>query len=278
MNNAQFAIAKFVPDMKRMEPRNIGVVVWNRGDCASRFIGDDRSKDGRDFARLGVMDRHAYFQWMEYWRIQLDKSEIRLRDGRTIPRTESAFLDALCDTSLENFRLCNAGFLNVSMSKTKTTDIAASLFESLVLNPSTDKQEAIDNSDTLRKETNRALDASGLSGYKDFKRTYDWLCPVGDTLQHFRFHFGIHRSKPQAVIQKVNLQRQASANDAAFMFQMMQKNYFGKDRCAAVVYADESDLKDNALYQAFKMMGQFSEVINVADQPHAIKQFAALAV
>jgi len=278
MSNAQFAIAKFIPDMKRHEPRNFGVVVWNRGDCASRFLGDDKSEDGRDFSRLGISDKRTYFQWVEYWRIQLSKAEFRLRNGDVVPRTEPGFLDAICETSLENFRLSNAGFLSMAMPKAKTSDIAKSLFDALVLNPTTEKQDASENTEALRKQTNSALDASGLSDNPDFKRTYDWLCPVGDTLQHFRFHFAVHRAKPHAVMQKVNLHRQASVNDAAFMFQAMQQKYFGKERCAAIVYAEESDLRDDAVFQAYKMMGAFGEVVNVADQPQAIKQFAALAV
>lgn len=132
-------------------------------------------------------------------------------------------------------------------------------------------------SDALRKETNRALGASGLSERPGFRRSYDWLCPVGDTLQHFHFHFAVHETKPDAVLQKVNLHRQTSVNDAAFMFQAMQQKHLKRDRCAALVIAEESDLRNDAVFQAFKLMNSVSTVVNFADYADAVRKLGSLA-
>jgi|GEM_PF-4120096 len=278
MNAAQFAIAKFIPDIKRMEPRNFGVVVWNQGDCASRFLGDDKSSDLKFLSSLGIPDKIAYFEWISYWRTLMSRPEMRLKTGEVVPRTESAFMDALCGTSLENFLLTSTGFLAQRMAKSKTNEIAQSLFDELVLTRGLEHKPAKDrdSSEALRKESNKALDSSGLSSVPGFRRAYDWLCPVGDTLQHFKFHFAIHKTKPEAVIQKVNLHRQSTVNDAAFMFNAMQSKYFGKDRCATLIFAEEADLKNDSVYQSFKLMSSISSVINVADHDAAVNQLSSL--
>lgn len=136
MISAQFAIAKFIPDMMRMEPRNFGVVVWNRGECVGRFIGDDKANDGRSLSSLGVQDKHTYLQWLDYWRTLMGQASIRTKTGEEIPRTEPEFLDALCGTSRDNFRLNSAGFLSEVTPKSRTTDVVQSLFENLVLSRS----------------------------------------------------------------------------------------------------------------------------------------------
>ena len=35
MATPRFLIAKYAPDLRRMEPRNIGVIVWNEGTTAA---------------------------------------------------------------------------------------------------------------------------------------------------------------------------------------------------------------------------------------------------
>ncbi len=280
MNAPQFAIAKLIPDMKRMEPRNFGVVAWNRGECASRFLGDDKLSDSRSLSALRIPDKSAYFQWIDYWRAQMGRASIRLKSGEDIPRTEETFLNALCGTSMENFSLTIAGHLSASLPKKQTAELVQSLFESLVLTSLDDRQkttEAADVSESLRKETNRALDASGLCEAPGFRRSYDWLCPVGDTLQHFKFHFALHQTKPEAVLQKVNLHRQSAVNDATFMFQAMQQKFVTKEHCAAIVFAEEADLKEDSVYQAFKLMKSVASVVNLADYHEAVRKLGSLA-
>jgi hypothetical protein len=277
MNTATFAIAKYIPDLKRMEPRNFGVVAWNRGQCAARFIGDNKESDTRQLSRLELAAKDTYFQWIDYWRLQMAKDQLRSRDGSTFTRDKPEFLNALCSTSLDNFILAPSGHLTESVPASKTEDIAQSLFEAVVLTDEPHRKVTADNTETLRRETNRALEASGVASVPGFWRGFDWLCPVGDTMQHFHFHFAIHHTAPEAVLQKVNLHRQVTVNDAAFMFQAMQAKYVTRDRCGAIVYAEESDLKDDAVYQAYKLMASFGVVINVADPSDAIPKLATLA-
>ncbi len=276
MSPALFAIAKYIPDLTRMEPRNCGVVVWNRGVCASRFLGDD-VRDSRVMASIAPVVRDTYRQWVEYWRLQMTKDVLRDKAGETVLRDSPNFLSALCDSSLDNFVLAPAGRLSETVAPSKTHGVAVSLFDAVVASAEPVREQTTDTSEVLRKETNRALDVSGVASVDGFRRSYDWLCPVGDTMQHFHFHFAIHRTSPEAVLQKVNLHRQVTVNDAAFMFQAMQAKYVKKDRCGAIVYASDEDLREDAVYQAYKLMASFGVVINVADQSDAVSKLASLA-
>ena len=45
MNTPRYLLAKYIPDPLRMEPRNIGVVLWAEGNVAARFVGESDSPD-----------------------------------------------------------------------------------------------------------------------------------------------------------------------------------------------------------------------------------------
>ena len=38
MNTPKYLIAKYIPDLNRMEPRNIGIVVWSPEGIEARFL------------------------------------------------------------------------------------------------------------------------------------------------------------------------------------------------------------------------------------------------
>ena len=38
MNKTQYLLAKYIPDMHRFEPRNIGVIVWSPDGIEARFL------------------------------------------------------------------------------------------------------------------------------------------------------------------------------------------------------------------------------------------------
>lgn len=46
MNTPRYLIAKYIPDLRRMEPRNIGVIVWSPQGVAARFAAEKADTDG----------------------------------------------------------------------------------------------------------------------------------------------------------------------------------------------------------------------------------------
>lgn len=69
MSAVRYLVAKYVPDLRRMEPKNIGVVVWSDGVVAARFAAECPEKSGTVDDRCVpgfVRSLSAYKQWVRF--------------------------------------------------------------------------------------------------------------------------------------------------------------------------------------------------------------------
>ena len=41
-----YLVAKYISDLHRMEPRNIGIIVWTRSAVSARFVAERPNKPG----------------------------------------------------------------------------------------------------------------------------------------------------------------------------------------------------------------------------------------
>ncbi len=118
-----YMVFKYIPDMIRMEPRNIGVMLWNDGAIAAKFL-----KEKPAF----VDSESAYLQWIEWWSGQLKKTEITSAlNGQTAPVTSSKFLEVLQEGSKGNFYLALGG--QVLQEVNDVEDAVNYLFKTIVL-------------------------------------------------------------------------------------------------------------------------------------------------
>lgn len=70
----RYFLVKYVPDPRRQEPRNVGVIVENSGEFAFHFAGksaDGDSLDGRRLKKYGI-SRELFSPWIEYIQDHLD--------------------------------------------------------------------------------------------------------------------------------------------------------------------------------------------------------------
>jgi hypothetical protein len=69
--NTRWVVAKYVSDLRRQEPRNVGVLLWTDEGCFSRFLGErlDGSLDGRRLRWAG--SGSTFKAWVAYWRTQV---------------------------------------------------------------------------------------------------------------------------------------------------------------------------------------------------------------
>jgi hypothetical protein len=77
--NTEWLVAKYIPDLRRREPRNIGVLLRTGDVSLARFVGERSSGfvDGR-YLRGRVADVATYKAWVEYWRHELgDEADLR---------------------------------------------------------------------------------------------------------------------------------------------------------------------------------------------------------
>lgn len=106
MNRPKYLVAKYIPDMLRMEPRNIGVIVLpGNGTVEARFTAENPTRAGDvDNSKVPsfVTSRSAYCQWIQFWRWELEKPDVRqflMRDP------------TLLSWNRGNFVLVEGGFL-----------------------------------------------------------------------------------------------------------------------------------------------------------------------
>src|ERR1700683_4912459 len=101
-----YLVAKYISDLHRMEPKNIGVIVWTRSTVSARFVAERPNKpgeiDGRSIPPF-VTSTAAYKQWVDFWRGELGAKP--LRAGQILQR----WLDKLKGTSRGNFLLADGG-------------------------------------------------------------------------------------------------------------------------------------------------------------------------
>lgn len=256
MNQPKFLIAKYVPDIIRMEPRNIGVVVWSPNEVYAKFIGEDANGTGKVHPPKSLVGdaggRHAYSQWITYWRMQLRKNEIRVRGKRKpISRGSPDFIDAIASKSKEQFMLVQAGDYPVSLAPAEVRVFANELFEKLVQTKSTaDDHE--EKSIKFKNVCNQLFKASGLKDHPEFRYSTarEVPCVVGKDFLFFQFNHAIvegpeDHEKTRAVFQRVFLDDQKSLASAGWMFEHVSKSdRKHKIRCGALVNARKDDEQD----------------------------------
>lgn len=64
-----FYVAKYIANLRRQEPINVGVVLLHQEGCNARFYGEDEpgSIDGRK-VRDKIDDHSTFEEWVSYWR------------------------------------------------------------------------------------------------------------------------------------------------------------------------------------------------------------------
>lgn len=124
-----YIVAKYIPDLLRHEPRNIGVFVFGENEVAARLVGEDAT-GGLDLRRLPdalFNDDHAYAEWHNYWRKLL-------RECKDV----SACRDEVLDTGTGTFTVWHGGELYPESKTVDTQAICDDLYTRLVfsLHPS----------------------------------------------------------------------------------------------------------------------------------------------
>ena len=267
--NTSYLIAKFAPDLKRMEPRNIGVIAWSKGKASAKFLGDHELVP----KRIGVRDKANYQDWIESWKRQLNKPEIELDSGELISPSSDRYLESLTEWGSGNFMLVSGGSV-VYEEDTSIKFVTDQLFQQLVGVESKGETEK----SALTKAAKVAIEVSEIHkevGYKpDFPA---WYMPLGLT-REIKFDHGIGPVKmPETVYQRIYLHQQSAFEQAVnHLHWFIKSREVCKDRCGAMVIVPEEKtkrIKDN-----IEMLKQVSKVIPMNDIQAAAGQIREMAV
>jgi hypothetical protein len=158
MGGPRFLIAKYIPDVFRNEPRNIGVVLWTPDGVAARFLGEKPDAPGVvDESAIPpfIASAVAYKQWVRYWRRELAKA-----DGTP----ES--LETIRQTGASNYLLADGGIVN-PLSTPHLPTLLSQLFQQLV---------ALDQQETFVASGERTVASAGPEPFSNDRAsgTFRW--------------------------------------------------------------------------------------------------------
>jgi len=167
----RFLIAKYVEDVRRMEPRNIGVILWAGGHVEARFLGEgDPGTIVKKPAFIGQKNLPVYTDWVSYWRAQMAKTALQM-DGDQVPKCDPVFLDALRKKCRENYLLVDAGLVPAPIEPQELKGAVAQLYEELVADGLMEKEDA--PSVVLDQKSRQFFEQTGLWWHPNSHENYE---------------------------------------------------------------------------------------------------------
>ncbi|MBX3443997.1 MAG: hypothetical protein KF774_16430 [Planctomyces sp.] len=258
--NARFILAKYAPDVARMEPRNVGVILWYKGEFASKFLATADA--------AFVHDANTYRRWVAFWRDRMSGETVRPNRGKPVPKSDAASFDALITNQKGNYLLVDAGDVLSRMTPRKMDAAVAKLFAELVATKETSSPKS-------GRHFARQCDDVFQSANVQFKPHYAvearWRGEV--TTVHPDYYIG--NGKPDAIAQRARLSSEVSVHHAALTVDAIQQSGLTVNRCR-VLYRG-SDLEgDGHAEQGLRLLKQLCPAIDV-ESPTAIEEVAELA-
>jgi len=273
LTTPRFLVAKYIPDLARMEPKNIGVVLWRPGTVLARFL---QSREAAKF----VSDIDVYDRWISHWSQAIATGEVRVKRRDNVTKDSDDFLCALQGTQKGNYVLAEGGEMMQKLARTKIPAALDFLFHQLVGDATAPGiVESEHRSHAMASICNRLFSEAGLSDRRDFVRTPQIECQVGAAVREFKPHYGILPNKqPHAIWHRVDITHIKDVDSTAFMFDNLVRKgvVAGKDRCGTMVHGDIEEQVKGAL----ATLAEVSTIINV-DSPteaHLLTESVAMGV
>lgn len=283
MKTPKYVLAKYVPDLDRMEPRNIGVIVWSPEGIEARFVAERSDQpatlDGRSIPSF-VTSSVAYRQWIEFWRGELQKPEIQTPDGRSVPQGSPDFLAALQTWSRGNFLLAEAGALLDPVDADDLPNVVDHLYHALVETGRSDEPR----DPSLDELCDRLLEETRLANNPHFVNRHQITCQVAPgTAETFEFSHAYKNGSLQRLYQRVPFppgkrRLRKTVHDSAWMLEkVVQSELISRDHTAAIVYVTDDQQTDPAVTEACHVLASVSRVLNLNQEISVRDEFASLA-
>lgn len=277
MKNPLIYVAKYTPNINRLEPRNAGVIVWAPDGIAAKFLGEQA--DGRIVAP-GIVpkeNRHEYREWITYWRLLLAKPLLRGDDGRDALKSSPDFMRVLQSKSKASFMLCEAGYIKDRVAASELPDIVDEYFEAMVKESM--PEHLREHRRALRKATNEALKlvTDGAEEVGSLRNRVPVPCRIGKVNKPLVFdHALLTDDVPRAVFQRVMIPEDSSICAASFMFDKVRhkRGHSAPVKCALVLSEHAElpmDTSDN-----MRILSQYAQVVDVADPERAAREIQHL--
>jgi hypothetical protein len=269
MGYAKYLVAKYVPDVFRNEPVNIGVLTWIDGEVGWKFIGQREEKstaiNGKTQGITGrIKSVQNYKQWIESWVLRLQAPQLHTRHHGTVNHSSPDFLNALATYGEGSYILEPGGELAEDVDPKEINEVTNHLFATLVGMP--DEKESYKSPEEVRDELLR--DAS--VGFDDrVKRDQPVELRMNGKQFRPRFSVYIGNGDPHALGLMVPLTApgkaaQNSARAAELLFvRVLDQGLVPQDRCAAFVYTRDDDENPEIIHDSLEELSLVSTVIDI---------------
>jgi len=284
MNTIKYFLAKYISDMHRFEPRNIGVVVWSPLGIEARFLAENPNRlgdvDGRSIPDW-VTSHNAYRQWVGYWRKALLENSVKpMRGGEPIPASSPAFMAALQETARENFVLAEAGDVMDQVNEADLAAVANQLFSQLVQEASSSDEPKDRN---FEERCDELLAKTKLKEHKHFQNRYSVKCVVRDVEEEYMFSHAIANGTIECLFQrfpipKTKLGIQKSRDATAWAFEsLMKAKIITFDKVMLIIDAKPELQSQLEVEKTIRLLGSMSRIVNVSNEQEAEAAFAEAA-
>lgn len=289
MTNAQFLIAKYIPDLQRMEPRNVGVIVWTPDGLAARFLAEYPERPGEVDGRRKpefFSSLKAYRQWVRFWRRTIDQAEKRHVAQDVTRRAGPETLEELKNSSSGNFVVVDGGFLLDPVPASELPRLTNHLFETLVASLEiTAKGEG----PNLEQRCERIFKSLPLPPGVKVLRNYQIPCRIGNEERLFHFDYVLKNGTVQSIYEEFALPKWEKVKhknafwervDAlAFKFdKVIKQGVTDRAHTAALILAASEEQDDPDTGKAIRLLDEVTHVVNVADVPYAAQAIERLAL
>lgn len=279
--SARFLLAKFTPDLRRMEPRNIGLVGWSDGKVVARFLGENGEGPGKIHKlpkRLEPVETDIFEQWIGVWRHHIARGVIRAANGKIVSVNDPAFVDVLREQSKQSFRLVDSVSFLDHVPAGDLEEVLDDLFQELVETDEDRREAAAAESEAhkVKRRANAIFKETGITRRQDFHRDAPVAATVDDQFNAFTFDYVLGEGTPEAVFQRVAVFNQPSVTNAAYTLEWLGRGQrFQKTRRASLVELNGHSRDARARF-ALKELERNSQVIDLAasDAPAKIMALA----
>lgn len=256
-----YLLAKYVDDLTRNEPSNIGVIVYDGSRAIARFDGEDDS--GRiDLRRVRhrITGSRSYRAWIEYWRRVLDEPGILDPALSDRPSGDPGVIDRLLDLPGQDFYLESGGTILFDAEAHDLRDIVDDLFVRLV------KADELPVPQTLQDKSRDALAAAGVP--LDDGTRFKTRVPMDVEIQGVTVKEEVSYAVMNGdwhYLQEVSfdsgspLRSQKEASHCAFLFEHLLANKGG------LILYDDTDVSEPIL-PLVELLSTFATTVDVDDQ------------
>ncbi len=283
MNTTKYLLAKYIPDLHRFEPRNIGVIVWSPLGIEARFLAEYPNRpgevDGRSIPGF-VTSASAYKQWVRYWRDAISGTSIRpLGGGDVVSSSSPGFIEALQQTARGNFVVVDAGSVLDDISEEELPTVADQLFAQLIEVNTAEEPRDIGFDELCDSLMVRAQ----LKHHRNFHDRYPVRCTVRGVDEEFLFSHAIangtlERAYQRFPIPKRKTQLQKNRDATAWMLEsLLNTNVITADKTVLLVDATPEQISQTEVDKSIRLLGTMSRVVNIHNEAEALAEFGSAA-